>query len=206
MYTHQMYSSPKSSKTHTHTHTSTHPHTTTFIMRKHSVHTSENLWLLINHCITEWASSLPTCAFSAVFSGTSASPYLVISRWYLYYIIQPFTPLAPFPKADITPRHNVRVITINLYDRFASHRAALRVIYHVKWALGKAISLHRDDTYFLFAKRRIRAIVQATNQIRPACGITNRLPLKHETTSKNNDGRYANTMLGFCYESMRSLN
>lgn len=77
--------------------------------------------------------------------------------------------LAPFPKADITPRHNVRVIIINLYDRFASHRA-LRVIYYIKRALGKVISQRHVIrfstrticTYFLFTRRRIRAIVQAT--------------------------------------------
>lgn len=127
----------------------------------------------------------------------------------LHHITPSLSPL----KRDITPRHNVRVITINLYDRFTSYRI-LCVIYRVRRAFEGDFStshdsfFHADDMYvgifFLQEDGETERSFKRPNSARlwnhePAAALT-------RNSEQNNDGRYANTMLGFCYESMRSLN
>lgn len=107
------------------------PHTTPpFIMRKHSARTSENLGLLINITVVHYSNARAfavahVCTLSAAPSGASANSSRDLGKTDFGYIaILPFA-ASRFPpaKRDIhTSRRNVRVITINLYDRFTSHR------------------------------------------------------------------------------------
>lgn len=142
-------------------------------MRKHSARTSENLWLLIN-IVVYYRMDYLRIHFQ-LHPPMHLGPRLVLSGRYKRTWSTSYnpSPLSHSPlKRDIIPRHNVRVITINLYDRFTSYRI-LRVIYRVRRAFEGDFSTSHDwffytnDMYegiFFFSTRRRedRAIVQAT--------------------------------------------
>lgn len=195
------------------THMRMHPRTAPFIMRKHSARTSENLGLLINITVAHYGTYVVAAhiRISQQHPPVHLRTRLVTSEQHDRLRLHR-NPLSSrlLPQTRYTLRRNARVITINLYDRFTSHRV-LSVIWHAR--LGGNFSASRRARFvstrmiLSLARKRIRVIV-SNRQIRLACGIIGygrRSSIEHETASKTTT-RVCKWDAWFCYESTRSLN
>lgn len=102
-----------------------HPRTTPFIMREHSTRASENLEFLINITVVHYRNAYVAvariCTHSEHPPEYICERRLVTSEQHDRLRLHRVTPSFPKPARYIL-RRNARVITINLYDRFTSHR------------------------------------------------------------------------------------